>query len=246
MNTMNKTTKVLSLSLVMFAMAGMMGFTTNAYAGGNGNPGTGPGGFNMVLIGTDKDDKDVGDNGNSHAMFIKRNGHTKILLTEGPFKILDRDGTDGKAAFQLPNPNPQCVSEDTTDENLVDCDITFDYWAFIRVLGKPIDSNFEIQTCADELEDINNTDDLTNICSLEKVSLPNANGKNSDKGAKFTNVSKELLTLCIDVADDEGNFDNKCDIRVGLFDDRLTNYTWEVDANGHYLVQLRFVVNTVA
>ena len=242
--TLNKTTKVLSLTVAMFAIVGMIGFAADSvYAEKKGNPGTGKNGFNMVIHGADKD-KNVGDNGNSNSMFIKRNGHTKILLSEGPFKILDRNGTDGTAAFQLPKPNPVCTDGPTNDETLVDCDISFDYWAFARVLGKPIDSNFEIQTCADEVDDINNTGDLSNVCSLEKVSLPNANGKNSDKGAKFTNVSKELLTLCLDVADGEGNFDNECDIRVGLFDPRLQNYTWEVDANGHYIMQLRFVWNT--
>jgi len=31
---------------------------------------------------------------------------SKIMLTEGDFAVLDANGTDGPAAFQLPNPDP--------------------------------------------------------------------------------------------------------------------------------------------
>ena len=35
-------------------------------------------------------------------LFVKLNGNTRVLLSPGPFDILDANGTDGSAAFQLP------------------------------------------------------------------------------------------------------------------------------------------------
>ena len=115
----------------------------------------------------------------------------------------------------------------------------------MRVLGKPSENPYTIVTCADELVDLDE-DGIANECSVETVSLPSSNGKG--KNAKFTEVSKELLTLCLDTnaavdSDSDGNFTNDCDLRAELFDDKLENYTWDVDANGHRLAQLRFIDN---
>ena len=237
---MNKTIKVLSFAIIMVAMIGMTGVTTQAFAAGNNAGGVGKGGYQLNLIGMDKQDK-LGDNddNNGHRIFVNLNGNTKIKLYNGTdFAVLDADGTDNDgAAFQLPYPG-NC---DTTDFSL--CDL--DYSVYMRVLGKPSENPYTIVTCADELVDLDG-DGIANECSVETVSLPSSNGKG--KNAKFTEVSKELLTLCLDTnavvdSDSDGNFTNDCDLRAELFDDKLENYTWDVDANGHRLAQLRFIDN---
>lgn len=237
---MNKTTKVLSLAVMMAAMVGMTGITLDQAYAANGVPGVGKNGYQLNLIGMDKKDK-LGDNddNNGHRIFVSLNGHTKIKLYNGTdFEVLDADGTDNDgAAFQLPYPG-NC---DTTDFSL--CDL--DYSVFIRILGKPSDLPYTIVTCADELVDLDG-DGIANECSVESVSLPSSNGKG--KNAKFTDVSKELLTICLDTdaavdSDGDGNFTNDCDLRAELFDDKLENFSWEVDANGHRLAQLRFIDN---
>lgn len=228
---MNKTTKVLSFAIIMVAMIGMTGITSSqAFAAGNNAGGVGKGGYQLNLIGMDKSDKLTNDDNNGHRIFVSLNGHTKIKLQEGPFEVIDADGTDNDGAtFQLPYPG-NC---DTIDFSL--CNL--DYSVYMRVLGKPVDSNYNIVTCADQKVD---TDvDGVYECSVETVSLPNANGKG--KNSKFTDVSKQLLTVCIDTnpADGEGS----CDLRAELFDDKFENFVWEVDANGHRLAQLRFIDN---
>ena len=239
---MNKTTKVLSFAIIMIAMIGMTGVTTSqAFAAGNNAGGVGKGGYQLNLIGMDKQDK-LGDNddNNGHRIFVSLNGHTKIKLYNGTdFAVLDADGTDNDgASFQLPYPG------NCDDVNFDNCDL--DYSVYMRVLGKPSDNPYEIVTCADEnLVDLDE-DGIVNECSVEKVSLPSANGKG--KSSKFTDVSKELLTICLDTdpsmdSGTDGILDNDCDLRAELFDDKLINYTWEVDANGHRLAQLRFIDN---
>ena len=49
----------------------------------------------------------------------------------------------------------------------------------------------------------------------------------------FTNVSKGLLTLCVDA-------DIICDTRVGLFDNSTSNYFWDYENDGLRHAQLRF------
>jgi len=230
-------TKIFSLAVAMFAITGMMGFSNQAFAG-NGAGGVGSGGYQLNLIGMDKNDKLAKDENNGHRIFVKLWGNTKIALYPGPFAVLDADGTDANgAAFQLPYPG-QC---DTTDFSL--CDL--DYSVYMRVLGKPSNNLYGIVTCATELVD-NDGDGILDECSVESVSLPSSNGKG--KSAKFTDVSKELLTICIDTntlvdSNGDGNFTNDCNLRGELFDDDFVNFLWSVDANGHRLAQLRFIDN---
>jgi hypothetical protein len=219
-----------SIAIAMFAIVGVMGFDNQVFAG-NDAGGVGKGGYQLNLIGMEKTDKLTNDSGNNgHRIFVKLWGaDTKIMLSPGPFEVKDSDGTDGTAAFQLPYPG-NC---DTTDFSL--CDL--DYSVYMRVLGKPSNNPYEIVTCASQLVDIDG--DGTLECSVEKVSLSSANGKG--KNSKFTDVSKELLTLCIDTNPADGS--TSCDLRAELFDDKFVDYFWDVDANGHRLAQLRFIDN---
>jgi len=240
---MQQTTKILSLAVAMFAIVGMMGFSNQVLAvkPGNGAGGVGSGGFQLNLIGMDADDKLTNDGGNNgHRIFVPLDGPTRILLTAGDYAVLDADGTDGVASFQLPDPG-NC--DDVIFENC-----TLEYAVWIRVLGQPSDAPYAIVTCATEVNDLNGDGVADEVCSVETVAEPSANGPG--KNAKFVNVTRELLTLCIDTnllvdSNGDGNLTNDCNLRAELFDEKFVNYLWEVDANGHRLAQLRFIPTPV-
>lgn len=140
---------------------------------GNGAP-NGPH-YNLNIIGVPKGK--TMSNGSGNVIFVPETGSTKIMLSEGPFDVLDKNGTDGQAAFQLPNPDP---------EN----DGTTSYSVFARALGKPGGSS-KTTTCA--------TDPTTGEvwCSIYSMVLVRTKGKQS-----FTNVSRELLYIYADTNSD--------------------------------------------
>ena len=79
-------------------------FTFNQGAAPNDCP-IGPH-YNLDIIGVPEDETaDMTDN-SGNQIFVKLVGNTKINLAEGDFAVLDANGTDGTAAFQLPNPDP--------------------------------------------------------------------------------------------------------------------------------------------
>jgi hypothetical protein len=115
-------------------------------------------------------------------IFVKLDGGTKIMLAEGSdFAVLDKNGTDGTARFQLPNPDP-----DNTGITL--------YSVYARALGKP-GGKASMTTCA--------TDPLTleEVCSLEALVAVRESGKQS-----FENVSRQLLYIYNDI-DGDGDID---------------------------------------
>jgi hypothetical protein len=143
-------------------------------------------------------------------IFVKLGGNTKILLTEGDFAVIDYDGTDGVAAFQLPNPDP-------------DCDGVTDYSVFARALGGG--GSASIKTCADEKAG----DDLFCSTAAYVAVLDRSSGGKST----FTNVSRDLLYVT-------GNFFGSGTKRYPLFGDSLFDYFWDYENNGLRLAQLRF------
>lgn len=59
--------------------------------------------YNLNIIGAKSYDKDVGDS-MGHTLFVKLNGHTKITMTQatdGVFQVIDRNGCDGEAEFNI-------------------------------------------------------------------------------------------------------------------------------------------------
>ena len=146
---------------------------------------------------------------NGHVIFVSLSGNTKIDLSVGDFQVLDANGTDGTAAFQLPNPDP--------DLNGVTA-----YSVYARALGKPNGSAVATSCVTDAT--------LATYCSTENVVLVRSGGK-----SKFANVSKELLTVCLDT-----DGDKVCDLRTSLFADTTSKYFWDYDNNGLKLAQLRF------
>ena len=140
-------------------------------------------------------------------------GSTKINLTEGSFAVLDANGTDGTAAFQLPNP------DNGTGQ------LAYSVW--VRALGKP-GGSASMATCFTELSTATtwcNSGDL--VVGLNRVA----------GGQKFVDVSKQLLQVCADVNSDPLVTDLQL---VSLFSTLGTDYFWQYDNNGLRLAQMRF------
>ena len=207
---MNLMTKLVVVSSVVSMVS------LAAFAGtGNGAPSGAH--FNLNIIGskTAKSSVDM-TTGNRIFVLLGTKDTTKtttINLSEGPFAVLDANGTDGKAAFQLPSPD-------------LDNDGVTSYSVYLRVLGKP-NGKVQIATAA--------TDpfDGSQVVSDRSVVAVRTKG-----GQKFTNVSEELLYIygnVWDVATQTYIYQ-----RIPLFSPLLQDYLWIYDNNGAKLVQLRF------
>jgi hypothetical protein len=209
--------------------------------------------YNLNIIGMKAEDtadckKAAMDGSNRHTIFVdlefsdatptaptgivSLNRRNKIFLQEGPFQVIDGNACDGdEAIFQLPA--QACAT--ATVGTVSDCA----YDVFIRGLGSPQGNpSAVVTTCGIDDAGTVATGDDTFQCSLESVTVTRSKGKSS-----FTNVTKELTTLCIDTFTD-GNFDGGCDDRVVLFEDDFAQYFWDYDNHGLRLAQLRFYVNT--
>jgi hypothetical protein len=186
------------------ALAGPLAVET-----GNGAPSGAH--FNLNIIGVPKEKTAVDMTGNSgHRIFVLLTGNPRIMLKEGEFAVLDADGTDGVAQFQLPSPDPEA-------------DGTTVYSVFARALGTPGGKSITT-TCM-----VDPTDPTTQICSGIQLTLERKRGQ-----SVFENVSKYLLYIYADVTGD-GVVD-----RVPLFNDKLKDYFWQYDNYGLKLAQLRF------
>lgn len=200
---------------------------------GNGLP-SGPH-YNLNVIGTSTKTAEMDDN-SGHRIFVPLWGRAKIMLSEGPFQVLDANGTDGNgAAFQLPSPD-------------VNCDGTTEYSVFVRELGKP-GGAATVQSCY--------TDGTTGLdyCASDvdggvlAVELNRGSGK-----PRTTNVSADLLYVDYCVSWTDVNADGvfqieECDgwVVSPLFADALASYFWDYDNRGLRLAQFRFYdVETLA
>jgi hypothetical protein len=162
-------------SMITYSGALLLALASMPFASAAGAGNTGGGCYNLQVIALkSKSAPMTGTSG--HSLFIVQGGRTKILLQEGAFSVLDRNGTDGSAAFSLPNPDP------TNSGKTV-------YSVFMRLVGKP-GSNIDMSTCASDL-----TGEI--FCSEESVSMQRIAGT-----SKFQNVSQELLYIYADVNDD--------------------------------------------
>ncbi|MEK2645838.1 hypothetical protein [Bdellovibrio sp. BCCA] len=134
--------------------------------------------YNLNIIGVSKGKSADLSTNDGHRIFMPLYGTAKILLQEGSeFQVLDANGTDGAAKFQLPNPDP-------------DNDGITNYSVFVRALGKP-GGEARVSTCA--------TDPLTGeeVCSTLSTVAVRKSGKSS-----FTNVTKQLLYIYADLDGD--------------------------------------------
>ena len=198
---------------------------------GNGAP-SGPH-YNLNIIGVPKDKSPSFDGGSGRRIFVDLGktgaaSNTRINLTEGDFAVLDANGTDGTAAFQLPNPDP-------------DGDGTTSYSVYVRALGKP-GGKATMQSC---YEDVDGTWCAADFAGgVEPRTLQHTKGGAS----KFTNVSKDLLYVDYCTAWSAGpdtilgTADDVCTAtsQVPLFGNDLLSYYWSYDNEGLKLAQLRF------
>ena len=143
---------------------------------GNGAPSGGHYSLNIIGVSRDKTASMTGDNG--HRIFVPLWGNPKIMLTEGPdFAVLDANGTDGEASFQLPNPDP-------------DGDGTTVYSVFARALGTPGGHSLTTTCAIDPF-------DGSEVCSVVTLTLERGHGRST-----FDNVSKYLLYIYADINGD--------------------------------------------
>ncbi len=134
--------------------------------------------YNLNIIGVPKAKTADMTNDNGHRIFVNLGSktadpvNTKILLsqsTDGTFRVLDANGTDGKASFQLPAPG------------------TYTIWA--RPLGKP-GGQAQITTCA--------IDPLTGeeVCSTSFEVFVRGTGQSSFKDVTY-NLTTIVLDLSL-------------------------------------------------
>ncbi len=176
--------------------------------------------YNLNIIGMSHA-KNVDPNSvtsDGHRIFVQlgskdNTATTKISLVEGTdFGVLDYDGTDGQAKFQLPNPDP-------------DGDGVTVYSVYLRVLGKP-GGKIRMTTTATDPDFGEIVSDMSVVSVREKGQ------------SKFANVSAALLYIYAWVFDDAtGAWVYQ---RIPLFSDLLQDYLWQYDNNGVRLAQLRF------
>jgi len=152
---------------------------TSTNGGGNGAPSGAHYGLNIIGVANPKNVNMSG--GDGHRIFVPLTGTAKIGLTEGEFAVLDANGTDGTATFQLPDPDP-------------DGDGVTAYSVYARALGTPGGSSITT-TCA--------IDPKTGekVCSNQTMVLVRSGG-----ASKFTNVSRALLYVTADI-DGDGDID---------------------------------------
>ncbi|MGQ0505809.1 MAG: hypothetical protein ACT4TC_10875 [Myxococcaceae bacterium] len=131
--------------------------------------------FNLNIIGVPKGKTTDMTGSSGRRIFVPRVGKAQINLSEGEFAVLDANGTDGSAAFQLPNPDP-------------DNDGVTQYSVYARALGKPGGSS-STTACF--------TDTTGTYCSVQSMVLLRTKG-----GSKFTNVSNQLLYVYADTDGD--------------------------------------------
>lgn len=133
--------------------------------------------YQMNIIGVPKGKTASMTGNNGGRIFVPIGGTCKILLSEGSFGVLDANGTDGIAKFQLPNPDP-------------DNDGITNYSIFARPLGTPGGTS-TTTTCA--------TDPLSGliVCSNASYTAVRSTGKTT-----FTNVSNQLLYIYADLNSD--------------------------------------------
>src|SRR5437867_7550236 len=182
--------------IVMLAVLGLA-LAAPAFATGNGAPSGSH--YNLNIIGHNNCPGDDLKGTNRHVIDVflnfhdgSQNGQTattldktnKIFLAQGDFQVLDGNACDGDGAkFQLPaNPfscpadDPACLNTDPTFQN---------YTVWVRALGTP-GGHATITTCENDLTT------LEIVCSMENVLLVRNTGK-----SRFTNVTKELTTVCL-------------------------------------------------
>jgi hypothetical protein len=207
-------------ALVALSALALSLFVVSVVTAGTGNGAPSGAHYNLNLIGVPKAKSAVDtSSSNGRRIFVPLEGRTRILLTEGPFDVIDYDGTDGQASFQLPNPDP-------------DLDGTTDYSVYVRALGKP-GGKAVLQSCFEDTTGTWCAADF--VGGVEPISLSRTKGKQS-----FENVTKDLLYVDVCIAFDTTTGACTATDQIPLFSDDTKSYLWQYDNAGLKLAQLRF------
>jgi hypothetical protein len=198
---------------------------------GNGAPSGAHYTLNIIGVPKDKSPNFTGGNGGRIFVDLGKTGeaaNTRINLAPGDFGVLDANGTDGVAAFSLPNPDP-------------DGDGVTSYSVYVRALGKPL-GKATMQSCYD--------DGTGTWCAVDFAGgvQPVTVERSKNGVAKFVNVSKDLLFVDYCTAwaagpDTQlGTADDVCTTvsQMPLFGSPALSYYWSYDNEGLKLAQLRF------
>ncbi len=174
--------------------------------------------FTLNLIGMEKN-KAMPEDLSGHAMFVKYSQTgtitTKIMLAEGEFAVLDKDGTDGVAKFQLPYPYTVFTDAALTGEEEA-C-----YQVYARALGSKSAGGYaDMYACA---YDETTGDDYCFTGEIIRIQRPD-NGP-----SKFVSITKQLTTITVP---DVGDF--------AIFSNASYDYYWNYDNTGLKHAQLRF------
>lgn len=153
------------------------------------------------------------------------------------FQVVDGNAcSKGGAEFMLPANPFECSTGIPNDPACINEDLTFqEYRVFVRLVGKP-NTKIGVTTCAvDPVDPLNPLPTDPIVCSTENVIKVRATGK---KSMVFEDVSKELLTICLDTSVPS---DGVCDVRYALFDPALYEYFWQWNTEGKAHAQLVFI-----
>lgn len=220
--------KKLCLGIAVLLAFGMM--ASVAVAGvGNQLP-SGPH-YNLNIIGA-KDKNDVGDS-MGHTLFVKEEGKTKILMTQDPdgvFQVVDRDGTDGTAEFNIAPGY---------------------YLVFARALGKPGEQEYDVYVHIDAKGRFAVTDENGEPIYFyvddqgNEVILLGAIDISRLKGKPETRDLNPLFYVTVDLyepgADPEVDDPVASYVNEWVFDiEELYEYFWEYNNSNLKLLQVRF------
>ena len=191
------------------------------FAQGVGNQCDGKFLFKMNIIGVEKGKNPPMNNPDRKTIFVRLNGQSDILLTQGPFSVCDRNSWDQAydchglpignligSVFQLPcNLN---VPADITCDN---GGLNVCYDVYFRALGTP-GGGVTITTCG-EL-----ADGTMRVCSSENTGLISRNNGTPT----FKKVTNQLTSI---VALINGKIQ-----RTALFTDAFQQFLWQYDNQG--------------
>ena len=207
--------------IAMAALAAAIGFSPDITVAGDMPNGSH---YNLNIIAVPPNNRPPDSNPSSqrHTIFaplneVKGNVDCRILLTNGgttfDFQVVDGFCLDGQASFILPNPDPNG-------------DGTAEYQVWIALAGKP-GGGASLTSCI--VDPVTNED----VCSTENTFTLTGN---RDPGKpRWVNVTKELLTVCLDTDGDQ-----LCDTREFLFANKDLQYLWQYDNFGNRIAKLRF------
>lgn len=151
----------------------------------------------------------------------------KIVVQSGAdVRVLDGNACDANGAtLQLPVNSANCRNCSSVT---LPAPTFRQYEVRARVVGKPAGAA-TITGCVEmpQIDPVTQTETPTSFCSVGQNEIWVGTGR------EWQNVSRQLLTVCVDTSGD-----GVCDQRIGLFDSRGKDYWWSLDNSGRPHVQL--------